>query len=291
MKYNKEIKIGLLSIAGLLLLIFGIQFLKGQDLFSKKKTYYIVFDDIQMLSTANQVFINGYEAGLVSSIDFNYDAPNNVIVGIDINPKMNIPKDSYGKLETSVLGDITIHLILGQDKEFLQTGDTIKGCVPVSLLSELEDKIIPGLEGLVSGLGKAVNSINTFLGKNKIEHVIGETDALLEELQKIAESLQKETLSALPEIAVKADSIEDKLLQLISNIKTEGLQETLSSANNMMEQISRLAESICSDQGSIGKIINEDALYNNIDTLIESLNTLLDNIEKNPKKYMKISVF
>lgn len=291
MKYNKEIKIGLLSIAGLLLLIFGIHFLKGKDLFSNKITYYIVFDDVQMLSTANQVFINGYEAGLVSSIDFNYNTPNNVTVGIDINPKMNIPKDSYGKLETSVLGDITIHLILGHEKEFLQSGDTIQGYVPVSLMSELEDKIVPGLEELVIGFGNTVNSINAFLEKNQIEHIIGETDALLEELQIIAESFRRETLSALPEIASKADSIEDKLLNLISSIKANELQETLGNANVMLEQISKLAESICSNEGSIGKIINEDSMYNNIDSLLESLKTLIDNMQKNPKKYMKISVF
>lgn len=288
---KKEFKIGLFTIAGLLLLILGISFLKGLDIFSKKRTYYMIFDDVQMLSTANQVFVNGYEAGRVSSIDFNYNSPNNVIVGIDINPKMNIPKDSYGKLESSILGDITIHLILGKDKEMLQDGDTIRGIIPINIFSELEEKIVPELEELVSGVGSAISSINSFFGQKQIDRIMQDADYLIQELQRIAESFNRETLSALPEIAGKADSLEEKLLELIDNIQTDNLQETLANANSMLEQISILAEKLNDDKGSLGKFINQDNIHNNIDTLVESLNTLIDNIQKNPKKYMKISVF
>lgn len=288
---KKEFKIGLFTIAGLLLLILGISFLKGLDIFSKKRTYYMIFDDVQMLSTANQVFVNGYEAGRVSSIDFNYNSPNNVIVGIDINPKMNIPKDSYGKLESSILGDITIHLILGKDKEMLQDGDTIRGIIPINIFSELEERIVPGLEELVSGVGNAISSINSFFGQKQIDRIMQDADYLIQELQRIAESFNRETLSALPEIAGKADSLEEKLLELIDNIQTDNLQETLANANSMLEQISTLAEKLNDDKGSLGKFINQDNIHNNIDTLVESLNTLIDNIQKNPKKYMKISVF
>ncbi|MCQ2052119.1 MAG: MlaD family protein [Bacteroidaceae bacterium] len=288
---KKEFKIGLFTIAGLLLLILGISFLKGLDIFSKKRTYYMIFDDVQMLSTANQVFVNGYEAGRVSSIDFNYNSPNNVIVGIDINPKMNIPKDSYGKLESSILGDITIHLILGKDKEMLQDGDTIRGIIPINIFSELEEKIVPELEELVSGVGNAISSINSFFGQKQIDRIMQDADYLIQELQRIAESFNRETLSALPEIAGKADSLEEKLLELIDNIQTDNLQETLANANSMLEQISILAEKLNDDKGSLGKFINQDNIHNNIDTLVESLNTLIDNIQKNPKKYMKISVF
>lgn len=251
----------------------------------------MIFDDVQMLSTANQVFVNGYEAGRVSSIDFNYNSPNNVIVGIDINPKMNIPKDSYGKLESSILGDITIHLILGKDKEMLQDGDTIRGIIPINIFSELEEKIVPELEELVSGVGNAISSINSFFGQKQIDRIMQDADYLIQELQRIAESFNRETLSALPEIAGKADSLEEKLLELIDNIQTDNLQETLANANSMLEQISILAEKLNDDKGSLGKFINQDNIHNNIDTLVESLNTLIDNIQKNPKKYMKISVF
>lgn len=288
---KKEFKIGLFTIAGLLLLILGISFLKGLDIFSKKKTYYMIFDDVQMLSTANQVFVNGYEAGRVSSIDFNYNSPNNVIVGIDINPKMNIPKDSYGKLESSILGDITIHLILGKDKEMLQDGDTIRGIIPLNIFSELEERIVPELEELVSGVGNAISSINSFFGQKQIDRIMQDADSLILKFQRIAESFNRETLSALPEIAGKADSLEEKLLELIDNIQTDNLQETLANANSMLEQISILAEKLNDDKGSLGKFINQDNIHNNIDTLVESLNTLIDNIQKNPKKYMKISVF
>lgn len=288
---KKEFKIGLFTIAGLLLLILGISFLKGLDIFSKKRTYYMIFDDVQMLSTANQVFVNGYEAGRVSSIDFNYNSPNNVTVGIDINPEMNIPKDSYGKLESSILGDITIHLILGKDKEMLQDGDTIRGIIPLNIFSELEERIVPGLEELVSGVGNAISSINSFFGQKQIDRIMQDADYLIQELQRIAESFNRETLSALPEIAGKADSLEEKLLELIDNIQTDNLQETLANANSMLEQISILAEKLNDDKGSLGKFINQDNIHNNIDTLVESLNTLIDNIQKNPKKYMKISVF
>lgn len=288
---KKEFKIGLFTIAGLLLLILGISFLKGLDIFSKKRTYYMIFDDVQMLSTANQVFVNGYEAGRVSSIDFNYNSPNNVTVGIDINPEMNIPKDSYGKLESSILGDITIHLILGKDKEMLQDGDTIRGIIPLNIFSELEEKIVPGLEELVSGVGNAISSINSLLGQKQIDRIMQDADSLILKFQRIAESFNRETLSALPEIAGKADSLEEKLLELIDNIQTDNLQETLANANSMLEQISILAEKLNDDKGSLGKFINQDNIHNNIDTLVESLNTLIDNIQKNPKKYMKISVF
>ncbi len=291
MRFSKEFKIGVLAIISILFLILGINFLKGKNLFNSESRYYIIFDDVRMLSTANQVFINGYEAGRVSTIDFDYDAPNKIIVGVDINPKMKIPNDSHGKLETSVLGDVTIHILLGSSQSFLQNGDTINGILPSNLTEELGENIVPAIEELLSNLNNAIHSINTTLNKGAVDRLLSNADNLIDQLHSMTSTIQSEAKSSLPGIVNKLDSLETSLLAFSEKINSIELAHLSDEMSQLLNQFSVLMQGINQGNGSIGQFVNDNTFYNNLDSLVHSIQVLVDNIKNNPKKYIKVSVF
>lgn len=291
MRFSKEFKIGVLAIISILFLILGINFLKGKDLFNSKSRYYMVFNDVRMLSTANQVFIHGYEAGRVSTIDFDYDTPNRIIVGVDINPKMKIPNDSHGKLETSVLGDVTIHILLGSSKSYLQDGDTIDGKLPLNITEELGDSIVPAFEELLSNLNSAVSSINTTLNKGSVERLLNDADNFIEQLHSMTSPIQSGVKSSLPGIIQKIDSLETYFLAFSEKINSIGFNHLSEELSQLLDQFSILIQGINQGNGSVGQFVNDNTLYNNLDSLVYSIQELVDNIKNNPKKYIKVSVF
>jgi phospholipid/cholesterol/gamma-HCH transport system substrate-binding protein len=128
MKFTKEIKIALVAIAGIAILYFGLQFLKGMTLFSSDNRYFVKFQDVSGLSVASPIFANGYRVGVVEDIEFNYGNTGEIIATIGINPELNVPKGSRAEISTDLMGNVKVLLTLGNTADgIVAPGDTIFG--------------------------------------------------------------------------------------------------------------------------------------------------------------------
>lgn len=293
---RKEIKIGLFAVLVLAVALFMVEFLKGKDIFSRSNTYYIVYPDVDGLSVSTGITVGGYAAGIISDIRYNRSTTGYTVTA-SVSRQFDIPSDSYMEVYSSdILGSKKIRVRMGTSAVMAVSGDTLRGCRETDMLSSLTGSI----DTLIGNVDMAVKSINLLLD----EENRNEVSMLIKRLNSIAENLNAVTGT----IRAKSPDIEDLLTNLSS--VSAGLDSTVSYINGTAvnaEAISAslkdadlggLADSVrCmigklqDPNGTIGKLMVSDSLYNSLTSLSNNIDSLVSNIRKDPKKYIKISVF
>lgn len=202
--FTKEVKIALTAIFGILVLFYGLQFLKGLNIFSNTNTYYLVFNDVSGLSASSPVYANGYKVGVVERIDYNYNDPNNIVAVVGLDKAMRIPVGSRAELASDLLGNIKINLILsGNPTQLMTAGDSIKGGMELGLMNQV-GQMMPTVERMLPKLDSIMASLNILLAdpalRNTLHNVEGMTDNLNKtsvELKSLSASLNRDVPSVM----------------------------------------------------------------------------------------------
>jgi phospholipid/cholesterol/gamma-HCH transport system substrate-binding protein len=303
MKISREFKIGLFFLA-IVVAIFGLlNFLKGQDIFKHTNAYYAIYENVEGLSPSAQVFLKGLKIGSVEQISF--DASNlKFIVKVNINDKYHIPKNSEAQIfNTDIMGNKALRVIFGDSDHFLQKGDTlIAGNVP-ELITVIADELIPlkqKVDTLVTALNTTAQALNVILSEETQGNLVSGIASLrktLHSLQQFSAALENEK-GSIKNIATGINTFMETLNQssgdithtlhnlalLTDSLQAADLKATVKDINALLEQANN-------PEGSIGKLLHDGRLYNNVSKTIEHLDSLIVAIQKNPKKYIKISVF
>lgn len=294
MVINKEIKISLTAICTVILLFYGINFLKGVNLFKKSNLYYVVFDDISGLAKNNAVYVNGFAIGTVRSIEYDYDHPGKVCVGIEIEDKMQLPAGTHAELAASLLGATTMNLVLGEEKRILHPGDSITGGPEKGALAQAAE-MVPKIEALMPKLDSILASVNALLADPSIEQTLHNvqyvTAGLKETTDRVNGLLQKDVpqlTGRLNQIGENVDQLTAKLNALDYARTLEGVNQTLEQTQTIMDNLNR---KINSREGSLGLLLNDRGLYDNLNHTITSADSLLTNVKAHPKRYVHFSVF
>ena len=219
--FTKEVKIALTAIFGILVLFYGLQFLKGLNIFSNTNTYYLVFNDVSGLSASSPVYANGYKVGVVERIDYNYNDPNNIVAVVGLDKAMRIPVGSRAELASDLLGNIKINLILsGNPTQLMTAGDSIKGGMELGLMNQV-GQMMPTVERMLPKLDSIMASLNILLAdpalRNTLHNVEGMTDNLNKtsvELKSLSASLNRD----VPSVMKKADGVLTNTEQLTANL-------------------------------------------------------------------------
>lgn len=312
---QRNIKAALIFIGGAILLFWGYNFLKGNDIFSNEKHFYAVYSDVSGLSNADPIYINGLQAGQVSRIAFDAHDMHHVVVEMIYNKAQSIPRNSVAKIiSTNLMGTKAISIQLGDAQQPLQDGDTMRTSIESSLQEQVEqtmgplknktDKLLAALEAMVSDLQAVINSENTASISQSMKHLeysLANVAKLSGHLEKIAgnERQSIETIFAnvnaittnlrnnnehLTGILQNAHQISDSLAQ--ANVAS-----TMRHANKAMADLAHILAKINRGEGSMGLLLNNDSLYWELDKSANDMNELLEDIKKNPKRYLKFSVF
>ena len=301
MKITKEIKTGILALFAILLLIYGYSFLKGSDLFSKERTFYVSYDNVAGLTVSAPVTINGYVVGKVKKIEFENDL-GGLLVSFSVNKDFNFSKSSIVRIySTSVIGGNALAIIPIISKDNIAVdGDVLKGEIEKGMLESLTSGIKP-LENRIyttlSGLDSLLSNFNSVLNeetKNNLKNAIGSltnTMSSFEDTSSDLNTLLKEnkpkldsTFSYLEITTGNLATFSDSLNQIDINRMATHLETTLESFNSIMHKFDN-------GEGSIGKLINDENLYKNLEAASKELEELLRDLKENPKRYVHISVF
>lgn len=315
MKISKETKIGAIFILGAILLIWGYNFLKGQDILSQNRTFYAVYQNVSGLGKANPVYINGMQVGQVTQMYFDPALNGNIIVGLTINKDFPIPKNSNAEiLSTDLMGTKAVNLNLGSSSELAKDGDTLIAKLAATLSEQVEGTIGPlkkRAEDVMANIDEILISLNAVLSKEQVGSLQSSITNLQSTLQG-ADSLIKnidgfinDEKSRAVEIMANLESItgnfknnNEKLTGIITNfhnlsddlVKAD-IAGTLISVNKSMNDFSQIMAKINKGEGSIGLLINNDSLYIGLEKSSRELNLLLEDIRLHPKKYVKLSLF
>jgi len=297
MKFYKESKIGVIIALAIVLLIWGLNFLKGRNLFTSNKPYFAVFNNIGGLKKTSVVSANGYVIGLVSDISFVKGDINKILVEILIDKQFKIPKNSIIQIYSSdLLGSKAVKLILGDSNVYASKNDTLKSLYTGDMSATIT-KIKDQAESAIASVDSVATSLHHILTPETEKNVRGAImslqDLIITEKQKISKILDNlESFTQNFENSNKSiNNIVGNLSAVSDSLAAANIKKTIEKANLTFTQTSEILTKINTGKGSIGLLVNNDSLYLTLHKTIQDLDSLLVDLNKHPKRYVHLSVF
>lgn len=303
MTISKEAKVGIMGLAAMLMLYFGFNILKGSDIFSKNYTYYAKYAEIDGLSASNPVLLNGLTVGSVKSIQLMQNDGNSLVVTLEIRKDINLRTGTQAALaDGGLLGGKVIHLNIPTGGNTLKEGDTLVSVQSAGIATLLQQKALPvvthadslvlNLTAVAMGFKETGEVLNNVLRNynqtgNNINQLILTNEkkigALLDNMNALSASLVA-TEKELKPLLANANNLVDTL----NNLQ---LRQTLKLAQDGLGDFKKLMADLESGNGSAGKLLKDEQLYNNLNYAMISMNQLLANFREHPKRYVNVSVF
>ena len=288
---KKEAKIGLTGIVALVLLFLGINFLKGMSLFSSQNTYYILFTNAKGLNKSSTVFADGYNVGIVSDIHYDYAHPGQVVVEIATDKSLRIPRGSSAMLDEAMLGGCTLNMLLTTNlTDSYHPGDTIIGTESNGLMSKAAE-IIPQLEQVVSKVDTLIASLNRLAADPNLPQILQNAELVTENLNKSSIQLNHLLSKDIPEMTKTFNTAGENVCILTDKLTKIDLQATMDSVNNITASVHTMIEQMQSPEGTLGLFMKDRALYDNLNSTVQSADSLVTDLKANPKRYVHFSVF
>ena len=289
---RKEIQIALVAIVAVVILFFGLQFLKGMSLISAN-TYNIYVDDAKGLATSNPVCAGGYSVGIVKNVEYDYEHNGKVKVQVDLDKQMKVPQGTVAKVNSDLLGNVEVDLTLGQGTSYIQPGGEIASNNEAGIMSKAAD-MVPQLMQMLPKLDSILASVNTLLADPAIQGSLRNIETLTSQLNGSAKELN--TLLAqmnkeLPTTLHKADAALDNANTMMTKVNDIDLNATMSKVNATLANLESASKALNSKEGSLGLLMHDKTLYNNLNTTLKDADALLVNFREHPKRYVHFSVF
>ncbi len=301
MRLSKEIKAAFFVLLTILLFIFGFNFLKGSSLLDKQKTIYAVYDGVDGLLVGANVMINGLSIGNVTELDFLSNSTK-ILVTLKVKDKLNFSSKSTASIyETGVLGGLAISIDpIFERESIVKTGDTLNSSVRPGLTELINRQIEPlsrQLQSTITSVDSIFTGASNVLNRQTQEQIKESINVLTSAINAINNSsiiIEKTLTDKNAQINNTIDNFEkisSNLSEVSEELNSFGLSNLLANLEVSVDGISSIVNKLESDNSTIGKLINEDEVYNNLNSSIESLNSLIIDIKSNPKKYVHFSVF
>lgn len=297
MKLSKEFKVGLFMVVALVLLYFGFNFLKGIDFFSSSNKYYAIYNNVDKLTNSNQIFLNGLSVGRVGEIEILQENGNRVLVTLEIDSNIELKDSTTAILTGDFLGNKSILLQNVTGSRMLKPGDTLRSNLDRGIADILTESAVPvaanlqvtlrKFNGLVENLTRNTEKLDTIFARlmttpyylnRALTNANSSVTDLAGEYRLVAENLNA-TLNDLKPTMSNLRSLSDSLAVLELSETIRKTQATLESLNSTL---GRMTE----DDNTVGKLLNEDILYNNLNKLLLNLDSLAEHFNNNPKHFL-----
>jgi phospholipid/cholesterol/gamma-HCH transport system substrate-binding protein len=307
MRLSSELKIGIIVTAAIAATIWGLNFLKGRNILQRFDIYYGVFDNIGGLEKNSKIFISGYRVGQVGNIIFNTDGSNSLIVILGIERDYKLTKPATAILyDADFMGTKAIQIKLGDSDSMHEPGDTLLTRVRAGLTAQLEEQLAPvkvkavdlmeTVDSLMSAMVYVFDRESADLLRSSIRKLENSADGM-EDMLAVDGKLTM-LISHLESITLNLRKHNEKLAAAMRNIEAitdsiarSDLKETINNTNRTLEQTHQIMEKINRGEGTLGMLVNNDTLYENLASLSAELDSLLRDLQENPKKYVSVSVF
>lgn len=284
--FSRELKIGLLVVIAAFLLYFGINFLKGIDIFQPASYFYAKYDRVDGIVKTSSVYINGYKVGHVSDIFFDYSEESPIVLEITVDEKLVVPKGTVAELyDTSLMGEKAVQLILGDPRAgILVAGDTLQGGIDGGMMADIVAAVVPSFEKLIPELDSTIQAFRKIAEDDNIRKILANTEGVTGGLNKFMnEDLQK--------IVTEIDTITTNFAKISKDLNEADLKQTIASLDSSLANIEVASAQLKSKDNSLGLLLNDKSLYNGLDSTINNANKLVIDLKENPSRYVHFSVF
>lgn len=293
---KKNLIIGACVIVALAILFFGIEFLKGVNVFKPSNYYQASYTNVMGLQVSAPVSVNGFKVGQVSKIEYEYDNPGHVLVEMSLDKALKIPQGTKAIIESDLLGTATVTLEMATDKDFHAVGDRLIGETASGMMDKVSQDLMPGVARMLPTVDTLLTNVNGLVADPALEASIARLDEITRSVASIMNRIDN-TLATLPavmkhvnSITTNLDSVSADIAVLSKQISSADIATTLSNVETMSSELKTLIESLNSEQSSLGLLMHDPELYRNLSNASASLDSLLIDVKKNPKRYISIKL-
>lgn len=292
--FTREVKIALVAIVGIVLLFFGVNFLKGMNIFKSDNVYYIAFNNIQGLAKSTPVYADGYKIGTVSDIQYNYGRKGLIKVGVSVSKDMRIPKGSTAEIEKDLMGNMQVDILMANNpRERVEPGSTIPGNLATGVMSQMADAIplvkqmIPKLDSIMDNLNRILANPAIAASFQNIQQTTANLTVSTRELNVLLKGLNR----SVPVMINKADGVLDNTSRLTGKLADVDIAGTMEKVDATLNNAREFSEKLNRSEGTLGKLMNDDELYNNLNATMRDADSLVVNLKQHPKRYVHFSLF
>ncbi len=309
-KIGNEIKIGVMVVVAILMFIIGLNFLKGNNLFSSDLEFYTYYDNVQGLQNSATVQLNGLNIGKVTNIELQPD--KKIRVDFNINKGINIPEGSIAKLTSNdfISGTKVISMLMSENETFIEDGSYVTSQESEGILDDISESVSPlvaTVRNTLTSLDTVLNSVNSLINEQTRHHLnasFASLEVTMEELAALSKVLNAQSQN-LGGVIKNANSItsnlasnNEKLNTTFSNLESFSNQlnqaeidKTLKDLQNAAHSFERISAKINENEGTLGMILNDKELYHSLNRTLNAMDTLMTDLKRNPSKYINVSVF
>ena len=300
--FNREVKIALTAIVAIVLVYLLINFMKGINVFNSSNTYYVRFDNIAGLAVSNAVYANGYPVGIVRGIQYDYGNHERVVVAIELDKEMHMPRGTKAELVTSLMGGVTMSLMVGPNPtDNLVQGDTISGGLHEGAVEKVE-ALMPTIMDMLPKLDSIVTNMARLSADPALAQTLRNTAEITNNLRRTSAKLDAMVGRDLPQMMQNLNKTSRNVERLSNNLAAINLQETMNEVNASLAEVKQFSANINamtydlnsklnSRDNTFGLLLNDRKLYDNLNHAVSSADSLLINVKAHPKRYVHFSIF
>lgn len=300
---SKELKIGIFVVAVLVISFFTINYLRGEDIFNREIELTSRFENLEGLVASAPVYIKGYKAGKVSEVVYD-SAESNFKVTCAVSKEFVIPSDSKMTIySVDIMGGKGIRIDLGSSSQAAQDGDALTPSFEVGLMDGLAGEIAPLMKkvnGVLDSLSVTVSGVNRMLSaenQKNISSILAHLDDTMSDLNALSSAVGGKSdeiqtvIDNVAGISAKLSGIADQVGTTMTEVNTFAGKINSTDIEGLVKSVAGLLENINNPEGTVGRLMNDDSVYNSVDILLNDINELITKIQENPRRYFKISVF
>lgn len=314
LKVSNETKVGIIATVAIVMLVIGFNLLKGNSLFSHSFTIYAKYNQVNGLQPANFVQVNGLNVGSVKSLELLDRSGGQILVALRINKKIDIPKNTMARISSDLLGTKTVTLVFGNSTENLQDKDTINSSLDGSITDALKaqlDPLVNKVQGTLTEVDSVLQTVNTIFdatAQQNLRETIGHLNHTMSHFSDATASINvmldpnkgsvKKTFDNFASISENLKNNNDKITAILGNaqkttdaLANGQLDSSLHQLQASMNHLQSILNNIDNSNGTVGLLLNDKKVYNNLQASTSNLNKLLEDLRYNPKRYVHFSLF
>ncbi len=293
--FTREVRVGIMAVVAIFILYFGLNFLKGIDIFSKVKYYYATYENIDGLVPSSPVFVKGYKVGQVEAVkyDFTKDVP--FVVKISVSNDIQLPKGATIELfDNGLMGGKAIQLVfqpVNLAHEMYQSGDTVPASVGTGLMAQVAGNLMPKIDNIATQADSLLRSVRLLVESQQLNNSLSSIEKTTADLAVSSAQLKKLMSNDVPRILGDVNVMTADFKVVSGNLKKVDFAATFASINHTIANLNLITDKISRGEGSLGLLMNDNKLYNNLNNTASSADKLLIDLKENPKRYVHFSLF
>lgn len=290
-RISKEVKIGLAFLISLALLYFGVGFMKGSNVFSRYATYYTVLQNSGGIAPSSSITVNGYKVGTVSNVEYDYSAPNRIVVTLRVNESLRIPKGSRAIVVGSLMDGSSVSLNLSQSSEYYAYGDTVPNGMSNGLMGEVENVMLPQINAMIPKVDSLVTALTSLVANPALANSLNNVESVSRKLDNTADELDRLFRLEIPQLMLSLQGAADNAHSITSDLASIDFAQTIEGVDSTIANLRDLSSALMSNSSSVGRLLNDTTFYNNLNGVCINANALIEDVKAHPSRYINISVF